>query len=255
MNISVVDDTNACFLPSVDDGFIGCQCAGFLLGLFFGDYDRSGRRGGGCNSGSGSSASSPIAPLTNKHVGAMVLYNGGEVLFELRTAPPSLSGKLAFPGGKWELGDNDLVRTAVREISEELGVTVSARAQSQCTYAGAGNHVSTYLASRPLDELERLSLSNRGALGQQLVWMTGPQLAALGAEALAPSARSMVAQLLSMHAWVFAVPATASATSAQHTLASGASSTTAATVVGPASGAKTPHGISGCFGGCCSSPR
>ncbi len=32
------------------------------------------------------------------------------------------SGQISFPGGKWELGDNDLKVTALREAEEEIGV-------------------------------------------------------------------------------------------------------------------------------------
>jgi 8-oxo-dGTP pyrophosphatase MutT (NUDIX family) len=35
------------------------------------------------------------------------------------------SGQVAFPGGKYEKEDGDLLRTAIRETKEEIGVTVS----------------------------------------------------------------------------------------------------------------------------------
>jgi len=35
------------------------------------------------------------------------------------------AGEVAFPGGKWERGDADLLETAMREASEELGLEIS----------------------------------------------------------------------------------------------------------------------------------
>jgi 8-oxo-dGTP pyrophosphatase MutT (NUDIX family) len=35
------------------------------------------------------------------------------------------SGHLAFPGGRWQEGDGDLLRTAMRETWEEVGVDLS----------------------------------------------------------------------------------------------------------------------------------
>lgn len=32
-------------------------------------------------------------------------------------------GEICFPGGRWELGDDDLSDTALRELYEELGIT------------------------------------------------------------------------------------------------------------------------------------
>ena len=53
----------------------------------------------------------------------LVLHEQPSVLLTQRTLHlPSHSGQLAFPGGKQEPGDRDLVATALREASEEIGV-------------------------------------------------------------------------------------------------------------------------------------
>jgi 8-oxo-dGTP pyrophosphatase MutT (NUDIX family) len=47
-----------------------------------------------------------------------------EVLFIKRAQRPGdiWSGHMAFPGGHWESGDDDLVATAIRETREEIGL-------------------------------------------------------------------------------------------------------------------------------------
>jgi len=52
--------------------------------------------------------------------------DGDELLLTKRAAHLSLhSGEVAFPGGKWELGDVDLCETALRESHEEVGLKPS----------------------------------------------------------------------------------------------------------------------------------
>ena len=51
---------------------------------------------------------------------------GGEVhiLFTRRTQQvPHHKGQISFPGGRWDEGDESLLATALRESSEELGIT------------------------------------------------------------------------------------------------------------------------------------
>jgi 8-oxo-dGTP pyrophosphatase MutT (NUDIX family) len=61
---------------------------------------------------------------------AVILREGGaglEILFIRRAEHPHdpWSGQMAFPGGRLEPGDADLVATAVRETGEELGLDLA----------------------------------------------------------------------------------------------------------------------------------
>ncbi len=56
---------------------------------------------------------------------AILLFHHNEhlhsVLIQRPTYPGSHSGQMAFPGGKRDESDNDLVHTALREMHEEIG--------------------------------------------------------------------------------------------------------------------------------------
>ena len=76
-----------------------------------------------------SSACVPDASLKRAAV-AVVLREGTagiEILFIRRAEHPHdpWSGQMAFPGGRVEPGDADLVATAVRETSEEIGLDLA----------------------------------------------------------------------------------------------------------------------------------
>lgn len=59
-----------------------------------------------------------------REVVGVALLQAGRVLAARRTAPPELAGLWELPGGKVE-PDEDPRTTAVREMSEELGCTVT----------------------------------------------------------------------------------------------------------------------------------
>lgn len=72
------------------------------------------------------------------------------VLFVKRVENPAdpWSGQMAFPGGKRDLKDTNLLRTVVREMMEETGIDLLRR----CRFLG----VLTALSSRPRPELKIL---------------------------------------------------------------------------------------------------
>ena len=52
---------------------------------------------------------------------SMLIYEEKEIIFIKRSEDlPTHKGHIAFPGGKREAGDNNIVDTALREASEEL---------------------------------------------------------------------------------------------------------------------------------------
>jgi 8-oxo-dGTP pyrophosphatase MutT (NUDIX family) len=72
--------------------------------------------------------------VASKAAVAVVLRDGRdglEVLFIHRAEHPEdpWSGQMAFPGGRFEPGDGDLSRTAVRETQEEIGLDLDASAR------------------------------------------------------------------------------------------------------------------------------
>ncbi|WP_075185615.1 NUDIX hydrolase [Teredinibacter haidensis] len=76
-----------------------------------------------------------------------------EILLTLRAAHlSSHSGEVAFPGGKWEPGDPDLCFTALREASEEVGLSpdsVKVLAELTPSYTRAGTRVTPYIGRIP----------------------------------------------------------------------------------------------------------
>ena len=83
---------------------------------------------------------------------ALVLRDGPsgvELLFSRRAEHPEdpWSGQMAFPGGRAEPGDADLLATAVRETEEEIGVDLSREAE----YLGPLDEVHAMARLRPVD--------------------------------------------------------------------------------------------------------
>ena len=95
----------------------------------------------------------PVAPpLPSRAAVALVLRDGDsgiELLFIRRAEQPldPWSGQMAFPGGRAEPGDADLVATAVRETREEIGVDLALAAEP----LGALDEVRAMARMRPMD--------------------------------------------------------------------------------------------------------
>src|SRR5574341_145553 len=65
--------------------------------------------------------------VSNRAAVAVVLRDGNpaiEILFIRRAEHPDdpWSGQMAFPGGRAEPGETDLLETAIRETAEEIGI-------------------------------------------------------------------------------------------------------------------------------------
>lgn len=95
----------------------------------------------------------PLEPKASHHAAvAAVLREAGpglELLFIRRAEDPNdrWSGHMAFPGGRSEPGDEDLVATAMRETAEEIGLDL--RAQGELL--GALDEVHAIARGRPVD--------------------------------------------------------------------------------------------------------
>ncbi|WP_182524125.1 (deoxy)nucleoside triphosphate pyrophosphohydrolase [Nocardioides dongkuii] len=83
-------------------------------------------------------------------VGAAIL-RGGKVLAARRTAPPALAGRWELPGGKVEPGESP-EDALVRELEEELGVTVRVGAWLGPRVPIEGGWVLSVAAARLVDE-------------------------------------------------------------------------------------------------------
>lgn len=71
----------------------------------------------------------PLAPVIQPQAAVLVLISHGDnpaILYTKRAAHlRQHPGEVCFPGGMWEAGDADLLRTAQRETYEEIGLPVS----------------------------------------------------------------------------------------------------------------------------------
>ena len=63
-----------------------------------------------------------------KHASVLVLIYGADPKVIMTEKPKHLNihaGEIAFPGGKWQQNDNDLLDTALRETAEEIGLNLT----------------------------------------------------------------------------------------------------------------------------------
>jgi 8-oxo-dGTP pyrophosphatase MutT (NUDIX family) len=95
----------------------------------------------------------PLATtVTQRAAVAAVLREVGpglELLFIRRAEDPRdrWSGHMAFPGGRSEPGDRDLVATAVRETTEEIGLDLEAQGE----FLGGLDEIHAVARGRPVD--------------------------------------------------------------------------------------------------------
>lgn len=97
--------------------------------------------------------SQPVMPaLARRAAVALILRDaedGIELLFIRRAEHPQdpWSGQMAFPGGRAETGDADLLATAVRETAEEIGLDLAQASEP----LGALDEVRAMARMRPMD--------------------------------------------------------------------------------------------------------
>jgi 8-oxo-dGTP pyrophosphatase MutT (NUDIX family) len=97
--------------------------------------------------------SEPVTPaLASRAAVALILRDGEagiDLLFIRRAERPQdpWSGQMAFPGGRAESGDADLLATATRETAEEIGLDLARAAEP----LGALDEVRAMARMRPLD--------------------------------------------------------------------------------------------------------
>ncbi len=77
--------------------------------------------------------SSPISPMIKtdgryRLASVLVIIYGKEPIVIMTEKPKHMkfhAGEISFPGGKLDVGDSDLLQTALRETSEEIGLEIT----------------------------------------------------------------------------------------------------------------------------------
>ena len=97
----------------------------------------------------------------------------GRVLLAQRPEGKSLAGLWEFPGGKVEAGENP-EETLIRELNEELGITVAAACLAPLSFASHGYE--TFHLLMPLYVCRRWEGQVTGREGQALDWVRPARL-------------------------------------------------------------------------------
>ena len=113
----------------------------------------------------------------------------GRVLLAKRPPGRSLAGLWEFPGGKVEKGETPEV-ALVRELEEELGITVQTKCLAPLTFASHGYE--TFHLLMPLYVCRRWEGDVEARLGQELAWVRASKL---GDYAMPPADEPLVAVL------------------------------------------------------------
>lgn len=113
----------------------------------------------------------------------------GRVLLARRPPGRPLAGLWEFPGGKVERGETPEV-ALVRELEEELGITVQPKCLAPLTFASHGYE--TFHLLMPLYVCRRWDGEVEARLGQELAWVHAKRL---GDYAMPPADAPLLAML------------------------------------------------------------
>jgi 8-oxo-dGTP diphosphatase len=124
---------------------------------------------------------------------ACALVDGdGRVLLAQRPEGKSMAGLWEFPGGKVETGE-DPEETLIRELAEELGITVAAPCLAPLSFASHG--YDGFHLLMPLYVCRRWEGTVRGCEGQALKWVRPKDLRTYP---MPPADEPLVAALLDL---------------------------------------------------------
>lgn len=103
------------------------------------------------------------------YVAAAALINGdGQILLAQRPANKAMAGLWEFPGGKIETGETP-EHALIRELKEELSITVSERDLSPITFAS--HAYESFHLFMPLYEVRKWIGTPHPIEGQNLAWV------------------------------------------------------------------------------------
>ncbi|MBY0271804.1 MAG: GNAT family N-acetyltransferase [Alphaproteobacteria bacterium] len=107
-------------------------------------------------------------------VAAILINEKGEMLISERSQGKALPGVWELPGGKMESGETPEI-SLIRELQEELGIQVREEDLEPLTFASY--RYDTFHMIMPLYLCHKWEGSPHGAEGQNLAWVTYPDLA------------------------------------------------------------------------------
>jgi 8-oxo-dGTP diphosphatase len=102
-----------------------------------------------------------------------MIDDDGRVLIARRPEGKPMAGFWEFPGGKIEQGESP-ERALIRELNEELGVTVCDRCLAPLTFVS--HAYENYHVLMPLFVTRRWTGEIEAREGQELAWTTGARL-------------------------------------------------------------------------------
>jgi 8-oxo-dGTP pyrophosphatase MutT (NUDIX family) len=128
----------------------------------------------------------PTLPVNIRKSGVLILFypEGGDVHFPLIKRPeyPGFhSGQIAFPGGKMEEGDENIIQTALREAEEEIGIDrsqVKVLGQLSDLYIPTSNFLVSPVVGFSEDRPELVAEEHEVAkiILTDLIYLLGPEI-------------------------------------------------------------------------------